>query len=515
MVIHIDEPVRIENIQNEILFVGAIYKQPSLLVEYEPQIRSKYDFVDEVTRFLYDNAIVIYKCRTTTFNSATITTYMTEDTDRYSTFKKYGGYDTIHKWQELAIVNDIKTYAEVLKKYSLLREYQRKGFDVSRIVTNKNFDKLTSTDVYRLIKGKVDRIQTVILGNTESEVLNNNMSVAVESKLEKPDMGLVAPYSSWNDMYRGIKTECLMAVGMMSNDGKSRFMFKLIAYIALVKKEKVCVMLNEMSVEAMKFCLLTTVINNKEFENLHGIKLSKKEREITLGLYKDKQGEFVSRKQDKEGNYLESFDEYKNRISKLSAEYNQIIKVAEWIEQETKGIIYAIDMTTAYDNQTLEMEIRKHCMVEDVRYYFYDTLKDTNETVGDWTGLKITTTMLSELTRQLNIFIYCSIQLTDDTNFIKPEALCSSNIANCKQLKHILDVLMLLKPIARQDYNSYKYNLYNSDWGGEADQSLDEDKRYYVCVTDKNRFGDKHKMLFEANLDTNEWYESGELKVCR
>ena len=74
---------------------------------------------------------------------------------------------------------------------------------------------------------------------------------------------------------------------------------------------------------------------------------------------------------------------------------------------------------------------------------------------------------------------------------------------------------MLLKPIARQDYNSYKYNLYNSDWGGEADQSLDEDKRYYVCVTDKNRFGDKHKMLFEANLDTNEWYESGELKVCR
>ena len=77
MVIHIDEPVRIENIQNEILFVGAIYKQPSLLVEYEPQIRSKYDFVDEVTRFLYDNAIVIYKCRTTTFNSATITTYMT------------------------------------------------------------------------------------------------------------------------------------------------------------------------------------------------------------------------------------------------------------------------------------------------------------------------------------------------------------------------------------------------------------------------------------------------------
>lgn len=40
-----------------------------------------------------------------------------------------------------------------------------------------------------------------------------------------------------------------MAVGMLNNAGKSRYMTKIIAYITLVLKEKVFVLLNEMSVE--------------------------------------------------------------------------------------------------------------------------------------------------------------------------------------------------------------------------------------------------------------------------
>ncbi len=260
---------------------------------------------------------------------------------------------------------------------------------------------------------------------------------------------------------------------------------------------------------------LTTVINNKEFEPLHGIHITKKEREITLGLYKDDNGEFVMRKQDIDGNYLETIDEYIQRVSSLSEEYQNIIKVANWIEQETKGLIFANDMIAGYDDKSLELEIRKMSITQNIKYYFYDTLKDTNATIGDWTGLKITATMLSELTRQLHIFMYCSIQLTDDTNFVKPEDLCSSNIANCKQLKHVLDVLMLFKPVDFKDYHRYRYIVYNQDWGDFGEENLKSEKNYYIGVTDKNRFGNKRKMLYEVDLNTNEWYELGELKVCR
>ena len=117
------------------------------------------------------------------------------------------------------------------------------------------------------------------------------------------------------------------------------------------------------------------------------------------------------------------------------------------------------------------------------------------------------------MTRQLDIFIYCSIQLTDDTNFVKPEELCSSNIANCKQLKHILDSLVLFKSVDLKDYNKYKYLVYDSEWGDFGEKELDTSKKYYIGVTDKNRVGNKYKMVYQVDLDTNEWYEMGQLVI--
>ena len=484
-----------------------------MLVEYSTQIRSKYDFSDEVTRFFYDNAEVVYKNRSQMFDNAIITTYMTEDNERYKKYINYGGWATIQKWIDLALPENAKSYAEIIKKYSLLREYDRKGFDVSKIVSHPKFESWSSSDIPRLVRSKIDRVSTVILGNVETEILNSNIKEMILKRLEIPDMGVSVPYPLWNEMFRGLKTESLMCVGMRSNDGKSRFMFKLIAYLALYQKQQVCVLLNEMSIENMKFCLLTTVINNKEFEELHGIHITKKEREITLGLYKDGKGEFVIRKQNADGEFIESYEDYYARVTNQSTEFENILKVADWIEKESKGSIFAVDMVSAYDNQTLELEIRKQNMITQTKYFFYDTLKDTDSTVGDWTGLKITTTMLSELTRQLDIFIYCSIQLTDDTNFVKPEELCSSNIANCKQLKHILDSLVLFKSVDLKDYNKYKYLVYDSEWGDFGEKELDTSKKYYIGVTDKNRVGNKYKMVYQVDLDTNEWYEMGQLVI--
>ena len=112
----------ITNVPTEVLFVGCIYKQPDLLVNYGQYIRSKYDFSDEVTRFFYDSAEIIYKTRTQTFNKTTILTYFSEEPERLSLYKKYGGWKTLDSWMKIAITDDIGKYQEIIKKYSLLRE---------------------------------------------------------------------------------------------------------------------------------------------------------------------------------------------------------------------------------------------------------------------------------------------------------------------------------------------------------------------------------------------------------
>lgn len=500
----------VSNITNEILLVGSIYKKPDLFVENGHNIRSKYDFFDEATKFFYDNAEILYQTRTQEFNRSTISTYMAEDKERLSLYKKYGGWKTISDWTNLAVIENFQGYFEVLKKYSLLREYQRNGFDVSKIMAHPKFEMLTAMDIYRLIRSKADRIHTVILTNEEAEILNSNIKTTIIHCMETPDLGIPLPFPIMNDAIRGLKRGSVMAVGMLSNAGKSRYMTKIIAYITLVLKEKVLVLLNEMSVEEIRYALITTVINNPEFQELHGIKLKKPEKEITLGLYRNSKGDFMYQERDEWGDIIEPIEEYVRRVAANSEEYNKIIKIANWIEDETQGLIFTKDVSGAYDDKTLEFEIRKANLTQGINYFFYDTFKNDIDTTGDWAAMKVTATVLTEIAKKLNMFGYLSIQLTDDANFVKPDELTSSNIANCKGIKHVLHTLFLFKEIPKSEFHKYGY-VTTTDWGTSMIRPLDETKRYYCCNGDKNRFGRKCKTLFEVNLDLNTWIEVGEI----
>ena len=49
------------------------------------------------------------------FDNAIVTTYMTEDNERYKKYINYGGWATIQKWIDLALPENAKSYAEVIK----------------------------------------------------------------------------------------------------------------------------------------------------------------------------------------------------------------------------------------------------------------------------------------------------------------------------------------------------------------------------------------------------------------
>ena len=263
------------------------------MIDYGYNIRSRYDFYDEATKFFYDNAEILYQTRSQEFNRSIVGSYMAEDNERLSSYKKYGGWKTIENWMNLAVTDNIQGYFDVLKKFSLLREYQRNGFAVDKIMSHPKFEMLNAMDIYRLIRSKADRIHTIILTNEEAQILNSNIKDTILKCMETPDLGLQLPFPIMNDITRGAKRSTVMAVGMLSNAGKSRYMTKIIAYITLVLKEKVFVLLNEMSVEDIRYALITTVINNPEFQELHGFHLKKNEKEITLGLYRDDSGEYM------------------------------------------------------------------------------------------------------------------------------------------------------------------------------------------------------------------------------
>ena len=492
------------------LLVGCFYKEPDLYIKYGQFIRSKYDFADEAMKFYYDCFELMYKTFSQTVDEFKVNTFMTQDSERFKVYSNFGRYETIKKIITICDANDIDNYFETVKKYSLVREYYRKGYPIQKMVQHHKFPTMTAEQVYKTIKAGADKVSTVILCNKESTVINSGVSETVNKYLITPQMGLMTPWYMYNEMFRGCRLGKVVFDGLLSNEGKTRKLMLLASYITLVKNEKFFLASNEMDEEDLRSCLITTVLNNKEFKEIHGIDIVKKEREVVLGLYKDDiNNEFIYRKTNDDGVFIEDEDEYIKRVFKNSNEYRLTQEVAKWVDSKRETQLFFKDVGIDYSDTALEFEFKKHQMIYGIKYGGYDTLKGFQ--VEDWQTVKQTATKLKELMKEINMFLYAVFQLTDDAIYTDIFDLSSNQIANSKQIKHVADHLTLGKRLNKEDYHKYKY-IPIGCWGEEAYENLNPNRTYYGVKIDKNRGGAKNSiMLYEVDLDYNTWINSGAL----
>lgn len=497
------------NAQNEMLMVGCFYKEPDLYVKHGQFIRSKYDLADEAMKFYYDCFELMYKTFSQTIDEFKVNTFMTQDTERFKTYSKYGRFEPIKKIMNVSNVDDFDNYFETVKKYSLVREYHRKGYPIQKMVNHPKFASMSAEQIYKTIKSGADKVSTIILCNKESSVINSGITNTLESYLITPQMGLTSPWVMFNEMFRGCRKGKVVFDGLLSNEGKTRKMMLLASYITMIKNEKFFLASNEMDEEDLRSCLITTVLNNKEFKDFHGINIMKKEREIVLGLYKDDSGNFIQRQTNDDGIFVEGEDEYIKRVTKNSEEFRLISKVGEWVDSKRETQLFFKDVGDDYSDTTLEFEFTKHQMVYGIKYGGYDTLKGFG--TDDWQTVKQTATKLKEKMKEIGMFMYAVFQLTDESSFVDVFDLTSNNIANAKQIKHVADHLTLGKRITHDEYFKYNYMPINS-WGEPLAQQLDSNKTYYGVKVEKNRGGNKNSiMLFDVNLDYNIWDNVGAL----
>ena len=496
------------NVQAELLFCGSMYKEPDLYLSYGESTRSKFDFSDPATRFFYDFFEEYYLTFSQDISQGKINNFATQNSERLKSYKNYGGWKTIQGMMDISDPNDFKNIYNTVKKYSLIREYDRNGFPAEKILSHKNFQYLTANDVYRIMRSKADKINTVINVIEEPVVLTKGVSKVVDSYLLTPQFGVQTHWQGYNEYFRGLLPGNVLFQGFLSNEGKSRNLVNLIAYVTLIKKQKFMLLSNEMTEVAMKNCLITTVLNCKEFKEFHGVELMKPEKEITMGLYRDNDTkEFIYRRKDDDGNYIESEEDFIGRV-KQSKEYQDVAKVAQWMEEQLDGRFYFNDITADYSDEAIELEIRRAKLVYNCGCFAVDTLKAWG--AEDWVKVKATATKIVELGKELNLFGICTFQLTDATVFDSVFELSSNNIGAAKGIKHPVDLLTLGKRITPEEYPSLQYLAYDENWGEEIAYDLDPSKKYFGLRIDKNRLNEKDKiLLFDYDLNLNSWENVG------
>ena len=498
-------PKRLSNIELEERYIGLLLDNPKAI--------SMYYVVHDDCYFESDDMLNLYKSILFTEGQA----YAPQIAKNDFNFAKESSetYKLKSQLREKArkVKYDFeKTYVELRKLFEIRKNYLSNPIketqkEVVDILKYELYDSMTIQEVKDAIA------QIMATEKFKRSILNTNMTDFFITGENSLTTGLELPFPILSSVFKGIRKGETMAYAMPSNSGKSRFTIDLAAYIAFIHKKKVLVISNEMLEEKMKLCLITTVLNNKEIQKLHGQELSKTEGELLEFKFRPDDGENVEIDEDgyvkkREG---ESQKLFSQRLKEVSTEFRKTIAVTEWLDEQIRNSIYFVNITN-HTNDELEKIILNYYYKEKIEYMFYDTLKTDTENIGNGEEIKKTATILSNLAQNLKIFIASSLQLTESNTL--PINLNINDLAVSRTVKEVLDTLYLIKQIHNEDLNKYEYSLEEVDTEFfELKKYKDPDVRYYACVVDKNRAGAKPKVLFRLNLAYNVWEELGYLRL--
>ncbi len=498
-------PAKLKNPELERIYMGLLLENPKSISRYYYVYRECYFEDDEILN-VYKSVLFTEGGKYTPevakdgFNFA-------KDSEQLYKFKNELKKNVRDKNYDME-----KVYTDLKKLFTLRRAYLTNPVKniqdkIVEIINYELYDQMSVEEVEAAIN------QVTVTDKFKQTVLNKNLTSFIEEGSNNLANGLPLPFPILTQVFKGIRKGETMAYAMPSNSGKSRFAICLAAYTAFVNKKKVLIISNEMSEEKMKLCLITTIVNNPEIQKIHGQKVSITENEILALQFKADDPKKV--KVDEKGHVLreknESQKDFVKRLEKESTQFNQVIKITDWINKEINNSIYFMNITD-HTNDELKKVIMNYYYKEKIEYVFYDTLKTDTANIGNPEEIKKTATILSNIAQNFEIFICSSLQLAEVATL--PINLDVNDLAVSRTVKEVLDTLCLIKQINRDHLQEYEYSLKEVDTQFyDLEKFEDPDVRYYACVVDKNRAGPKPKLVFRLNLAYNSWEELGYLRL--
>lgn len=498
-------PKKLSNKELEREYIGLLLLDPKLIVKFY-FLRENFYFEDDELENIY-KSILFTEGGAYSSEAAKKGYNFAKDTEKSFKLKSELKNEMHNK-----NCNMEKVYVELSKLFVLRKNYlaipiQNIQDKVVEIIDYDLYDKMSVEEVEAAV------IQVNDTEKFKRSILNQDLTEFLKKGDNNLRNGLPLPFPTLTNVFKGIRKGETMAYAMPSNAGKSRFTTDLAAHTALVHKKKVLVISNEMSEEKMKLCLITTIINNKAIQELHGHTISKTEGELLEFKFRpdnknnvevDENGFILKREK-------ETQKEFVKRLSEESTEFNETIEITNWANKEIKNSIYFINITD-HTNDELKKVIMNYYYKEQIEYVFYDTLKTDTANIGIGEELKRTATILSNLAQNFNMFICSTLQLAESNTL--PVNLNVNDLAVSRTVKEVLDTLCLIKQINRDTLQNYEYSLNEVDTKFfDLKKYDDPDVRYYACVVDKNRAGAKPTLLFRLNLAYNVWEELGYLRL--
>lgn len=214
---------------------GCLMNKPQYLSDTDKYILNVDDFESLSDRYIFLAIYNLYESGAERIHAIDIDNYFTTDAAATEVVLKNGdGIQFLNECEAYCEPNNFPYYYNKLKKFNLLRDLSSQGYDISEFYTdnmltpdsfeiNARFEKLTTDEILRRVKGKIAEIEKFYLTNAvlQEGKASENIRELIKELKEMPEIGCQLQGDYFNTIVRGGRKGKLYLRSASSGTGKA------------------------------------------------------------------------------------------------------------------------------------------------------------------------------------------------------------------------------------------------------------------------------------------------------
>lgn len=388
--------------------LGSLCNEPKLLFKDNMELNVE-DFYEDLYKYLFSaiNNLIISNPGITQLTAVDIDNYLAQDNKLYEVYKTNNGFDWISKAIKQCNTQLYEHNYSWIKKYSLIRDFNTIGFDITDIYDPetpdlkhqheqvKNLEKMELHNIIEHINLKTIKVKNKwnIGGSHKTYAISDGLNHLLEKLKEAPEYGHPFLNKYYNAIFRGMRNGKLMIKSAGTGVGKTRT-----ALMDIVS------------------------VSCDEIFDLHAMKW------VSLG--KCRASTFISTELEKE-------EIQTCLLAIISGVSEDVIKSSRYSEDTLRRIVHAIDVLNKapinlhyiddFSISDIESIIEKDILEMDSRFIWFDYLQITpklSRTIQEEYDLGLRedqilqnfSSRLKTMATKYNIYICTATQLNRNSN---------------------------------------------------------------------------------------------------
>ena len=393
--------------------LGCLMKKPQLLSEIDKYSFILTDFSTRFERSIFMAIEGLYRNGATKIQPIDIENFLESDQVSAKVFKDKNGIEYLQDIIELSEVDNFDFYYNRFKKFNLLKDLKKQGFDISEFycddLTNPKAEEINQAFNFLFPKDITDAVRKKLLGieskyettdEIEVEAAANGMDKLVGELGAAYEIGMPVQGNIYNQVIDGAKKGTLTIRSAASGVGKTSNAIADACYLAYPFRYNATTCSWEQSGNSEKVLFIVTEQRFKEV------------RLMILAYLTD-----INRSRFK-------YADFSDRESAVITQAIHLMK-----KYEDNLILVKMPNPTIESVKTI---VRENCIIHDIGYVFYDYIFIGPSLLNEFKGfalrndevLLMFATALKDLAVELDVAMFTSTQLNakgDDNKDIRNE----------------------------------------------------------------------------------------------